>query len=49
LLELINACLSHEFRNPLNSLVALNIEKRQLYNELERILRNLNSTDEEIT
>jgi len=37
-MELINACLSHEFRNPLNLLVALNFEKKQLYEELEKVL-----------
>ena len=26
-LELINACVSHELRNPLNSIIAQNIEK----------------------
>ena len=34
LLMLINATVSHELRNPLNSLVAQNMEKTALYKEL---------------
>jgi signal transduction histidine kinase len=33
-LELINACVSHELRNPLNSIVAQNTEKFMLYKKL---------------
>ena len=33
-LELINACVSHELRNPLNSIVAQNIEKYILYKKI---------------
>jgi len=33
-LELINACISHELRNPLNSIVAQNIKKTRLLAEL---------------
>ena len=29
--QLINACVSHELRNPLNSIIAKNIEKNALY------------------
>ena len=29
--QLINACVSHELRNPLNSIIAKNIEKSALY------------------
>ena len=36
-LQLINACVSHEMRNPLNSIIAQNIEKSALYDELEKI------------
>jgi signal transduction histidine kinase len=32
---LINATVSHELRNPLNSLIAQNIEKEALYEELK--------------
>ena len=31
---LINATVSHELRNPLNSLIAQNMEKTALYKEL---------------
>jgi light-regulated signal transduction histidine kinase (bacteriophytochrome) len=34
-LEMINACVSHEMRNPLNSIIAQNLEKKYLYEELE--------------
>jgi signal transduction histidine kinase len=37
-LEMINACVSHEMRNPLNSIVAHNIEKKHLYIKLEKAL-----------
>jgi signal transduction histidine kinase len=36
LLEQINAALSHELRNPLNCLVAQNMQKDLLYDELEK-------------
>jgi signal transduction histidine kinase len=38
---MINACVSHEMRNPLNSIVAQNIEKKHLYKELERLIHNI--------
>ena len=28
---MINACVSHELRNPLNSIIAINLEKKYLY------------------
>ena len=34
-LGLINACVSHELRNPLNSIIAQNIEKEYLYKQLK--------------
>jgi len=37
-LSLMNACVSHELRNPLNSIVAQNIEKSRLYNEMEKMI-----------
>ena len=37
-LALINACVSHELRNPLNSIMAQNIEKQHLYKELFSLL-----------
>jgi hypothetical protein len=35
---MVNACVSHEMRNPLNSIVAHNIEKKFLYAKLEDTL-----------
>jgi signal transduction histidine kinase len=40
-LEMINACVSHEMRNPLNSIVAQNIEKKYLYIDLKNDLAQL--------
>ena len=37
--DLINACVSHELRNPLNGIIAKNIEKAALYNELTEFLK----------
>ncbi len=39
-LALINACVSHELRNPLNSIIAQNIEKKQLLKQIDKVLRN---------
>jgi signal transduction histidine kinase len=38
----VNACISHELRNPLNSIIAQNIEKSSLYKELKSILASPN-------
>ena len=38
LLEMINACVSHELRNPLNSIKFQNVEKESLYQEIEKIV-----------
>ena len=35
---LVNATVSHELRNPLNSLIAQNIQKAALYQELQEII-----------
>jgi signal transduction histidine kinase len=32
---MINACVSHELRNPLNSIIAKNLEKEALYQQLK--------------
>lgn len=32
--SIINACVSHELRNPLNSIIAKNIEKAALYEKI---------------
>ena len=37
--SLINACVSHELRNPLNSIIAKNIEKSALYLQLQKKLK----------
>ena len=37
--SMINACVSHELRNPLNSIVAKNIEKQALYEELRKLFK----------
>ena len=37
---LINACVSHELRNPLNSIVAQNIEKKFLSEQMRDLLQN---------
>ena len=42
LLMLINATVSHELRNPLNSLIAKNMEKTALYKELSEEIDALN-------
>ena len=36
--SLTNACVSHELRNPLNSIVSHNYEKRFLYDQMKSIL-----------
>ena len=38
LVGLINACLSHELRNPLNSIISQNLKKTKLYAELEKLI-----------
>ena len=40
-LEIVNACVSHELRNPLNSICALNLLKKILYQKLRVILDSL--------
>ena len=37
---MINVCVSHELRNPLNSISALNVEKKHLYELIEQYIRN---------
>ena len=45
LLNLINATVSHEMRNPLNSISAQNIENMALYQELEEVIKNASSIE----
>ena len=40
LLTLINATVSHELRNPLNAIIAINMEKTELYKTLGAILNS---------
>ena len=40
LLSMINACVSHELRNPLNSIVAQNVQKKELYEKLEKVAQD---------
>ena len=42
LLIMINATVSHELRNPLNSIVALNLQKEMLYNKIQELINNDN-------
>lgn len=46
-LEMLNACVSHELRNPLNSIRARNLEKKYLYNLMrQRINENKYESEE---
>jgi signal transduction histidine kinase len=40
LLAMINSCVSHDLRNPLNSIRAMNIEKRYIYKLIDKMLQN---------
>jgi signal transduction histidine kinase len=40
-LEIVNACISHELRNPLNSIIAQNFLKKIMYTNLRAILDSL--------
>ena len=40
---MINATVSHELRNPLNSILAKNIEKEKLYEHLDGQLQQIKS------
>ena len=42
-LSMINACVSHEMRNPLNSIIAQNIEKKEIYQELIQLALDFKS------
>ena len=41
MLKIINATVSHELRNPLNSLIAQNIEKQYLYENMKKIIETI--------
>ena len=49
LLTLINATVSHELRNPLNSITAINIQKEMLYQQLEDIINDHTLTQKQIS
>ena len=38
--SLINTIMSHELRNPLNSIIAKNIEKSALYSKMRKLLES---------
>ena len=38
LLQIINATVSHELRNPLNSIISINLQKEFLYQQLRNVL-----------
>ena len=42
-LDIVNACISHELRNPLNSIVAQTFLKIIMYTKLRTILDSLKS------
>jgi signal transduction histidine kinase len=44
---MINATVSHELRNPLNSLIALNVEKKFLYKQLKKVIFSCGKTKQE--
>ena len=46
LLSLINACVSHEMRNPLNAIIAQNINKACIAKNIRRFLDTITSKDD---
>jgi signal transduction histidine kinase len=48
MLSMINACVSHDLRNPLNSIRAMNIEKKYIYNIIDKMLENEDLTKDEL-
>jgi signal transduction histidine kinase len=40
-LGLINACVSHEIRNPLNSIIASNTERKFLYQNIDELVEQI--------
>jgi len=42
LLKSVNATVNHELRNPLNSIVAFNMQKEALYEQLEIVISDEN-------
>ena len=48
LMVMINATVSHELRNPLNSIVAMNLQKEMLYKSIKEIIWNERLSQKEI-
>ena len=48
LMVMINATVSHELRNPLNSIVAMNLQKVMLYAKIKAIINNESLSQQEI-
>jgi signal transduction histidine kinase len=47
LLELVNACVSHEMRNPINAILGMNLKLKDLTSEMfEFIFRHLQTNQE---
>jgi signal transduction histidine kinase len=40
-LGLLNACVSHEIRNPLNSIIASNVERKFLYKQINKLVNKI--------
>ena len=47
LLELVNACVSHEMRNPINGIFGMNVQLRSIITRLFTIIRSLAVQDME--
>ena len=43
---MINACVSHELRNPLNSFASQNTHKERLYKSIDELLQNCSTMEE---
>ena len=48
MLSMINACVSHDLRNPLNSIKAMNIEKKYIYKLIDKMLENEDLTKDDL-
>lgn len=46
-MALINATVSHELQNPLNSILAQNVEKTNLYQEMSEIVQQMDHGSED--
>ena len=48
LMIMINATVSHELRNPLNSIVAINMQKEMIYKHIQDVIGNQKLSQKEI-